>query len=80
MCRIYSVARTVIARLGGEIEASQDAYNIMNILADILTKRRELTQTLKTMRMLDPQVSRIMNTRPIDVLQWSNLFPFLNRS
>jgi Flp pilus assembly secretin CpaC len=38
MCRIYSVARTVIARLGGEIEASQDAYNIMNILADILTK------------------------------------------
>jgi len=80
MCRIYSIARTVIAWLGGEDEASQDAYNIMNILGEILTKRRELIQTLKTMRMLDPQVSRIMNTRTIDILQWSNLYSFLNRS
>jgi hypothetical protein len=80
ICRIYSVARTVIAWLGGDDEASLDAFNIMNTLAEIYPRQTELTQTLKTMSMFNPEVYRIMNTRPINFLQWSNLFSFLNRS
>jgi hypothetical protein len=80
MRRIYSVARTVIAWLGGDDEASLDAFKLMNTLAEIFVNRRDLTQTLKTMSMLNPQACRIMNTQPINVLQWSNLFSFLNRS
>ncbi|KAI1751997.1 heterokaryon incompatibility protein-domain-containing protein, partial [Xylaria castorea] len=82
MNRIYRQARAVVVWLGGEDDPTQDAMQILCLLAEKSLQGREVFEHIRSsgMNILDESTYRVLGFPRINMRQWIALYAFLSRS